>query len=231
MIAVIIFNFLELKSMQIILLGVPGAGKGTQANFLKTKFNISQISTGDMLRSAVTNKTELGILAKDYMDRGLLVPDDLIINLVKLRIKEEDCKNGFLLDGFPRTIPQAQAMKDVDIFVDYVIEIQVPDNEIIERLSGRRIHLESGRIYHIKYNPPKEEGKDDNTGEPLITRDDDVKETILERLATYHKLTEPLVSFYSNWSKENVQNKPTFIHIDGTKSPDQINNYLNEKLS
>jgi adenylate kinase len=217
--------------MQIILLGVPGAGKGTQANFLKTKFNISQISTGDMLRSAVTNKTELGILAKDYMDRGLLVPDDLIINLVKLRIKEEDCKNGFLLDGFPRTIPQAQAMKDVDIFVDYVIEIQVPDNEIIERLSGRRIHLESGRIYHIKYNPPKEEGKDDNTGEPLITRDDDVKETILERLATYHKLTEPLVSFYSNWSKENVQNKPTFIHIDGTKSPDQINNYLNEKLS
>jgi adenylate kinase len=160
-----------------------------------------------------------------------LVPDDLIINLVKLRIKEEDCKNGFLLDGFPRTIPQAQAMKDVDIFVDYVIEIQVPDNEIIERLSGRRIHLESGRIYHIKYNPPKEEGKDDNTGEPLITRDDDVKETILERLATYHKLTEPLVSFYSNWSKENVQNKPTFIHIDGTKSPDQINNYLNEKLS
>jgi len=231
LIAVIIFNFLELKSMQIILLGVPGAGKGTQANFLKTKFNISQISTGDMLRSAVTNKTELGILAKDYMDRGLLVPDDLIINLVKLRIKEEDCKNGFLLDGFPRTIPQAQAMKDVDIFVDYVIEIQVPDNEIIERLSGRRIHLESGRIYHIKYNPPKEEGKDDNTGEPLITRDDDVKETILERLATYHKLTEPLVSFYSNWSKENVQNKPTFIHIDGTKSPDQINNYLNEKLS
>jgi len=217
--------------MQIILLGAPGAGKGTQANFLKTKFNISQISTGDMLRSAVTNKTELGILAKDYMDRGLLVPDDLIINLVKLRIKKEDCKNGFLLDGFPRTIPQAQAMKDVDIFVDYVIEIQVPDNEIIERLSGRRIHLESGRIYHIKYNPPKEEGKDDNTGEPLVTRDDDIKETILERLATYHKLTEPLVSFYSNWSKENVQNKPTFIHIDGTKSPDQINNYLNEKLS
>jgi len=217
--------------MQIILLGAPGAGKGTQANFLNSKFNIPRISTGDMLRSAVTNKTELGISAKDYMDRGLLVPDGLIINLVKLRIKEEDCKNGFLLDGFPRTIPQAQAMKDAEIFVDYVIEIQVPDNDIIERLSGRRIHLKSGRIYHIKYNLPKEEGKDDVTGEPLIIRDDDIEKTILKRLTTYHKQTEPLVSFYSNWSKENVQNKPIFINIDGTKSPNQISNSLNEKLS
>jgi adenylate kinase len=217
--------------MQIILLGAPGAGKGTQASFLKSKFKIPQISTGDMLRSAVTNKTELGILAKDFMDQGLLVPDDLIINLVKLRIEDVDCKNGFLLDGFPRTIPQAQAMKDADIYVDYVIEIQVPDADIIERLSGRRIHLQSGRIYHIKHNPPKVQGKDDITGESLITRDDDIEKTILERLATYHKQTEPLVSFYSNWSKVNTSNKPIFINIDGTKLPDQVNNNLNEKLS
>ena len=217
--------------MQIILLGAPGAGKGTQASFLKSKFKIPQISTGDMLRSAVTNKTELGILAKDFMDQGLLVPDDLIINLVKLRIEDVDCKNGFLLDGFPRTIPQAQAMKDADIYVDYVIEIQVPDADIIERLSGRRIHLQSGRIYHIKHNPPKVQGKDDITGESLITRDDDIEKTILERLATYHKETEPLVSFYSNWSKVNTSNKPIFINIDGTKLPDQVNNNLNEKLS
>jgi len=217
--------------MQIILLGAPGAGKGTQANFLKSKFNIPQISTGDMLRSAVTNKTELGISAKDYMDRGLLVPDDLIINLVKLRIKDADCKNGFLLDGFPRTIPQAQAMKDADIYVNYVVEIQVSDSDIVERLSGRRIHPESGRIYHIKHNPPKAEGKDDATGEPLVIRDDDIEKTILERLVTYHKQTEPLVSFYLDWSKKNIPNKPIFINIDGTKSPDQVNLDLNEKLT
>ena len=217
--------------MKIILLGAPGAGKGTQATFLKSKFNIPQISTGDMLRSAVKNKTELGVSAKDYMDQGLLVPDDLIINLVKLRINEDDCKNGFLLDGFPRSIPQAQAMKDIGINIDYVIEIQVPDEDIIERLSGRRIHLESGRIYHIKYNPPKEEGKDDITGEPLIIRDDDIKETILKRLETYHHQTEPLVSFYSSWSNENIENSPIFISVEGTKSPNKVNNELNEKLS
>ena len=217
--------------MKIILLGAPGAGKGTQATFLRTKFNIPQISTGDMLRSAVTNKTELGVSAKDFMDRGLLVPDDLIINLVKLRINEDDCKNGFLLDGFPRSIPQAQAMKDISINIDYVIEIQVPDEDIIERLSGRRIHLESGRIYHIKYNPPKEEGKDDITDEPLIIRDDDIKETILKRLETYHHQTEPLVSFYSSWSNENIENSPVFISVEGTKSPNKVNHELNEKLS
>ena len=217
--------------MQIILLGAPGAGKGTQANFLKIKFGISQISTGDMLRSAVNKKTDLGVLAKDYMDRGLLVPDELIINLVKLRIQEDDCKNGFLLDGFPRTIPQAQAMKDAEIFVNYVIEIKVPDNDIIERLGGRRIHAKSGRIYHIKYNPPQKEGKDDITGEALITRDDDTKETILKRLATYHEQTEPLVTFYSDWAKEQDKNKPKFIKIDGTKSPDQVNNDLDRKVS
>ena len=217
--------------MKIILLGAPGAGKGTQATFLRTKFNIPQISTGDMLRSAVTNNTELGVSAKDYMDRGLLVPDDLIINLVKLRINEDDCKNGFLLDGFPRSIPQAQAMKDIGINIDYVIEIQVPDEDIIERLSGRRIHLKSGRIYHIKYNPPKEEGKDDITGEPLIIRDDDIKETILKRLETYHHQTEPLVFFYSSWSNENIENSPIFISVEGAKSPNKIRNELNEKLS
>jgi adenylate kinase len=217
--------------MKIILLGAPGAGKGTQATFLKSKFNIPQISTGDMLRSAVTNKTELGVSAKDYMDRGLLVPDDLIINLVKLRINEDDCKNGFLLDGFPRSIPQAQAMKDIGIDIDYVIEIQVPDEVIIERLSGRRIHLESGRIYHIKYNPPIEEEKDDITGEPLIIRDDDIKETILKRLETYHHQTEPLVFFYSSWSNENIENSPIFISVEGAKSPNKIKNELNEKLS
>ena len=217
--------------MKIILLGAPGAGKGTQATFLRTKFNIPQISTGDMLRSAVTNKTELGVSAKDYMDRGLLVPDDLIINLVKFRINEDDCKNGFLLDGFPRSIPQAQAMKDIGINIDYVIGIQVPDEVIIERLSGRRIHLESGRIYHIKYNPPIEEEKDDITGEPLIIRDDDIKETILKRLETYHHQTEPLVSFYSSWSNENIENSPIFISVEGTKSPNKVNNELNEKLS
>ena len=217
--------------MKIILLGAPGAGKGTQATFLKTKFNIPQISTGDMLRSAVTNKTELGVTAKDYMDRGLLVPDDLIINLVKLRINEDDCKNGFLLDGFPRSIPQAQAMKDIGIDIDYVIEIHVPDEDIIERLSGRRIHLKSGRIYHIKHNAPQEEGKDDITGEPLIIRDDDIKETILKRLDTYHQQTEPLVSFYSSWSNENIENSPILINVEGTKSPNKINNELNEKLS
>ena len=217
--------------MKIILLGAPGAGKGTQATFLKTKFNIPQISTGDMLRSAVINKTELGVSAKDYMDRGLLVPDDLIINLVKLRINEDDCKNGFLLDGFPRSIPQAQAMKDIGIDIEYVIEIQVPDEVIIERLSGRRIHLESGRIYHIKYNPPIEEEKDDITGEPLIIRDDDIKKTILKRLETYHQQTEPLVSFYSSWSNENIENSPIFISVEGAKSPNKIRNELNEKLS
>ena len=217
--------------MQIILLGAPGAGKGTQANFLKKKYNISQISTGDMLRSAVSDKTELGMSAKNYMDQGLLVPDDLIINLVKLRIKDDDCKNGFLLDGFPRTIPQAQAMKSVGIIVDYVIEIKVPDDAIIERLGGRRIHPESGRIYHIKYNPPRKEGKDDVTGEPLIIRDDDIKETILQRLVTYHQQTEPLVSFYSDWSKEKINKKPVFVAIDGTESPDEIKNNINKQLT
>ena len=217
--------------MKIILIGAPGAGKGTQASFLKEKYKIPQISTGDMLRAAVKGRTNLGLRAEDYMNQGQLVPDKLIIDLVKLRIGEDDCKNGFLLDGFPRTIPQAEAMKSAGILVEYVIEIEVPDNDIIERLSGRRIHPESGRIYHIKYNPPKEEGKDDVTGEPLIIRDDDIKETILQRLQTYHEQTEPLVFFYSEWSKENTKDRPRFINIDGTKSPSQISINLDKELS
>ena len=181
--------------MNIILLGAPGAGKGTQASFLKNQYEIPQISTGDMLRTAVKNNTELGMKAKEFMDKGELVPDSLIIALVKLRVKHDDCINGFLLDGFPRTIPQAEALATAGLKIDIVIEINVPDEKIIERLSGRRIHPESGRIYHIKYNPPKKDGVDDITGDPLIIRSDDVAETIIKRLKNYHDQTEPLIKF------------------------------------
>ena len=216
--------------MRIILIGAPGAGKGTQANFLKNKFKIPQISTGDMLRSAVKDKTDLGIKAKGYMDDGGLVPDNLIIDLVKLRVEMKDCENGFLLDGFPRTIPQAEAMKDAQIFIDFVLEIKVKDEVIINRLTGRRIHSESGRIYHIEHNPPITEGIDDISGDPLIIRDDDKKETILKRLNTYHEHTEPLVKFYSKWSANNEQNSPNFISIDGDDSSEKINEILNKIL-
>jgi adenylate kinase len=216
--------------MRIILIGAPGAGKGTQANFLTNKFKIPQVSTGDMLRSAVKDKTDLGIKAKGYMDDGGLVPDNLIIDLVKLRVEMKDCENGFLLDGFPRTIPQAEAMKEAQIFIDFVLEIQVKDEVIINRLTGRRIHSESGRIYHIEYNPPIIEGIDDISGDPLIIRDDDKKETILKRLNTYHEYTEPLVKFYSKWSANNKQNSPNFISIDGDDSSEKINEILNKIL-
>ncbi|MSQ80662.1 MAG: adenylate kinase [Candidatus Methylopumilus sp.] len=186
--------------MRIILLGAPGAGKGTQAQILKDKFNIPQISTGDMLRTAIKANTKLGLEAKKFMDSGALVPDKLIIELVKERIQDDDCKQGFLLDGFPRTIPQAEAMKHATITIDMVIEIDVPDDVILERLSGRRTHLASGRIYHIHNNPPKIQGKDDVTGEALIQRDDDKKETILKRLDVYHSQTKPLVNYYSKWA-------------------------------
>ncbi|MDB4138499.1 adenylate kinase [Methylophilaceae bacterium] len=217
--------------MKIILLGAPGAGKGTQAQYLKQKFNIPQISTGDMLRTAVGNKTDLGIKAKNFMDNGELVPDQLIINLVKLRISEQDCENGFLLDGFPRTIPQAEAMSSEGININVVIEIKVPDQTIIERLSGRRIHMSSGRIYHITNNPPKNAGIDDETGEQLVIRDDDIKETIMKRLETYHRETEPLVNFYSSWKNKNMSTKPIFISIDGSKKAIDINNMISEKIS
>ena len=213
--------------MNIILLGAPGAGKGTQANFLKSKFNIPQISTGDMLRSAVQANNDLGIKAKQFMDSGELVPDSLIIDLVKLRITQADCMHGFLLDGFPRTIPQAEAMSDSGINVDFVIEIDVPDNVIIERLSGRRIHPASGRVYHIKYDPPKRDGVDNETGDPLVIRDDDVEETIIKRLKNYHDQTEPLVNFYANYSKDP---KPKSLKVNGTASPESINETLKDLL-
>ena len=172
--------------MRLILLGAPGAGKGTQANFIKEKYNIPQISTGDMLRAAIKAGTELGLAAKKVMDAGQLVSDDIIIGLVKERLKEADCANGYLFDGFPRTIAQADAMKDSGVKIDYVLEIDVPDELIVERMSGRRSHPASGRVYHVKFNPPKVEGKDDVTGEPLVQRDDDTEETVKKRLAVYH---------------------------------------------
>jgi adenylate kinase len=216
--------------MKIILIGAPGAGKGTQAAFITKEFDIPQISTGDMLREAVQAKTELGLQAKDFMNQGKLVPDDLIIDLVKLRINKEDCKKGFLLDGFPRTIPQAQAMIDEDITIDYVIEVAVPDHEIIKRLTGRRIHPASGRIYHITNNPPKKDGFDDITGEPLVLRDDDKESTIIQRLKTYHEQTEPLVNFYSNLSNKDLQSELSFISINGINQPDNINSEIVDKL-
>lgn len=200
--------------MRIILLGAPGAGKGTQAQILKDKFNIPQISTGDMLRAAIKANTKLGLEAKQFMDSGALVPDQLIIELVKERIQNEDCKQGFLLDGFPRTIPQAEAMKQASISIDIVIEIDVPDNVIVERLSGRRTHLASGRIYHIQNNPPKIQDKDDITGEPLVQRDDDKKETILKRLDVYHSQTKPLVDYYSK-SAASENKGLRYIKING----------------
>ena len=208
--------------MRLILLGGPGAGKGTQANFIKEKFGIPQISTGDMLRQAVKDGTELGKEAKKYMDAGQLVPDDVIIGLVKERIKEPDCEKGFLFDGFPRTIPQAEAMKEAGVKIDYVVEIAVPDEEIIKRMSGRRVHLPSGRTYHIIYNPPKVEGKDDVTGEPLVQREDDKEETVRKRLEVYHAQTEPLVDFYKKWEASGDPDAPKYIRIDGVGTVEEI---------
>ncbi len=208
--------------MRLILLGGPGAGKGTQAKFICEKFGIPQISTGDMLRAAVKEGTELGKEAKKYMDAGQLVPDDVIIGLVKERIKQPDCEKGFLFDGFPRTIPQAEAMKEAGVKIDYVVEISVPDEEIIKRMSGRRVHLPSGRTYHIIYNPPKEEGKDDVTGEPLVQRDDDKEEVVRERLKIYHEQTEPLVDYYKKWEASGDPNAPKYIKIDGIGTVEEI---------
>ncbi|HWT28275.1 MAG TPA: adenylate kinase, partial [Methylophilaceae bacterium] len=190
--------------MRIILLGAPGAGKGTQATFIKEKFNIPQISTGDMLRAAVKAGTQLGLEAKKFMDAGGLVPDEVIIGLVKERIKDEDCKSGFLFDGFPRTIPQAEAMKQAGVGIDYVVEIDVPDEEIVKRMSGRRAHLASGRTYHVVFNPPKVAGKDDVTGEDLVQRDDDREEVVQKRLEVYHAQTEQLVGYYSDWASSGI---------------------------
>ncbi len=201
--------------MRLILLGPPGAGKGTQANYIKEKFGIPQISTGDMLRAAVKAGTPLGLEAKKIMDAGGLVRDDIIIGLVKDRLKEPDCAKGYMFDGFPRTIPQAEAMKEAGVPIDYVLEIDVPDSEIITRMSGRRVHVASGRTYHVKFNPPKTEGKDDVTGEPLIQRDDDKEETVKKRLEVYHSQTKPLVAYYSKWAANGDAKAPKYRKIAG----------------
>jgi adenylate kinase len=208
--------------MRLILLGAPGAGKGTQATFICQKFGIPQISTGDMLRAAVKAGTPLGVVAKKVMDSGGLVSDDIIIGLVKERITQPDCTNGFLFDGFPRTIPQADAMKAAGVRLDVVLEIDVPDSAIIERMSGRRAHLPSGRTYHVKFNPPKVPGKDDVTGEDLIQRDDDKEETVRKRLEVYQSQTRPLVEYYSAWAATGDGGAPRYARISGTGSVDEI---------
>ena len=208
--------------MRLILLGAPGAGKGTQAAFLCQKFGIPQISTGDMLRAAVKAGTELGLAAKKVMDAGGLVSDDIIIGLVKERITQADCANGFLFDGFPRTIPQAEAMKAAGVKIDVVLEIDVPDSAIIERMSGRRVHVASGRTYHVTFNPPKVAGKDDATGEDLIQREDDKEETVRKRLEVYHQQTQPLVDYYNQWSATGDDAAPKCRKISGVGSVDQI---------
>lgn len=208
--------------MRLILLGGPGAGKGTQANLIKEKYNIPQISTGDMLRAAVKAGTELGKQAKVLMDAGALVSDEVIIGLVKERIQEADCANGFLFDGFPRTIPQADAMKAAGVAIEAVVDIDVPDDEIVKRMSGRRAHLASGRTYHVVYNPPKEEGKDDVTGEPLVQRDDDKEETVKKRLDVYHEQTEPLIGYYKDWEATGEAAAPKYIQVNGVGKVDEI---------
>ena len=208
--------------MRLILLGGPGAGKGTQASFIKGKYGIPQISTGDMLRAAVKAGSPMGIAAKKVMDSGALVSDDIIIGLVKERIRESDCAKGFLFDGFPRTIPQADAMKAAGVVIDVVVEIAVDDNAIVERMSGRRTHPSSGRTYHVKFNPPKVAGKDDVTGEDLIQRDDDKEETVKNRLAVYHEQTKPLVAYYGDWAASGVGGAPRYVRIAGVGKVEEI---------
>jgi len=208
--------------MRIILLGGPGAGKGTQAAFITEKYNIPQISTGDMLRAHVKSGSELGVAAKKIMDAGGLVSDDIIMGMVKERITQDDCANGYLFDGFPRTLPQADALKEGGVEVDAVVEISVDDNEIIRRMSGRRVHLASGRTYHVVFNPPKEEGKDNQTGEPLIQRDDDQEETVRARLNVYHEQTEPLISYYTDYANSGSDNAPSYVKVDGIGGVDEI---------
>jgi len=214
--------------MRIILLGAPGAGKGTQAQFLMAKFGIPQISTGDMLRAAIKAGTELGKKAKEVMDAGQLVSDELIIGLVKERIAEDDCKSGFLLDGFPRTIPQADAMKENGVSIDHVIEFDVPDEVIVERMAGRRVHSGSGRVYHLVYNPPKVADKDDETGDELSIRPDDEEATVRKRLGIYHEQTKPLVQYYQT---EAATGACAYLTIDGTQPVTQVSDLLAEKLS
>src|SRR5512144_489801 len=208
--------------MRLILLGPPGAGKGTQATFVKEAFGIPQISTGDMLRAAVKAGTPLGLAAKKIMDSGALVSDEIIIGLVRDRLKEPDCAKGYLFDGFPRTIPQAEAMKSAGVAIDYVLEIDVPDSAIVERMSGRRVHVASGRTYHVKFNPPKVAGRDDATGEALIQREDDREETVRHRLAVYHAQTKPLVAYYQRWAATGDPRAPRYRKVNGRGSVESI---------
>jgi adenylate kinase len=208
--------------MRLILLGPPGAGKGTQATYIKEAYGIPQISTGDMLRAAVKAGSPLGLAAKKVMDSGALVSDDIIIGLVKERLTAADCAKGYLFDGFPRTIPQADAMKDAGVRIDYVLEIDVPDAAIVERMSGRRVHIASGRTYHVTFNPPKVPGKDDVTGEDLIQREDDKEETVKNRLAVYHAQTEPLVAYYQKWAATGDPRAPKYRSVDGLASVDAV---------
>lgn len=212
--------------MRLILLGPPGAGKGTQAAFLTQRYGIPQISTGDMLRAAVKAGTPLGLAAKKVMDAGGLVSDELIIGLVQDRLKQPDCASGYLFDGFPRTIPQADALKNAGVKLDYVVEIEVPDSDIITRMSGRRVHPASGRSYHVAFNPPKVEGKDDVTGEPLVQRDDDREETVRNRLNVYQQQTRPLVDYYSSWAAREAAVAPKYRKISGVGSVDEITQRL-----
>lgn len=210
------------RGMKLILLGPPGAGKGTQAKAICEKYSIPQISTGDMLRAAVRAETSLGIEAKKVMDTGELVSDDLILQLVRDRISEDDCASGYLLDGFPRTIAQAEGMKKLGIGVDFVVELQVVNAEIIERISGRRIHLASGRVYHVKFNPPKTENLDDESGEPLIQRDDDTEQTVRKRLQVYHEQTAPLIDYYSGNEDKNSDDDPVLVRVNGSGDLNEI---------
>ncbi|MBF8221804.1 adenylate kinase [Halomonas sp. 328] len=216
--------------MRLILLGAPGAGKGTQAQFICERFKIPQISTGDMLRAAVKEGSELGLKVKEIMTSGGLVSDEIIIALVKERIAQPDCENGFLFDGFPRTIPQAEAMKEAAVKIDHVLEIAVDDEEIVKRLAGRRVHPGSGRVYHVEYNPPKETGKDDVTGEALIQRDDDQESTVRNRLAVYHDQTAPLVDYYQQWAKQDAAAAPAYHRVEGVGSVDDITRQVIEAL-
>jgi adenylate kinase len=216
--------------MRLILLGGPGAGKGTQAAFITQRYGIPQISTGDMLRAAAKAGTAVGVAAKLVMDRGDLVSDDIIIGLVKERITAPDCRAGFLFDGFPRTIPQAQAMRQARVDLDHVVEIQVPDAVIIERMSGRRVHIGSGRTYHVRFNPPRVAGKDDATGEDLVQREDDQEDKVRNRLVKYHGETEPLVDYYRKWSQTGDPRAPRLHTVDGIGSVDQVRNRIFEAL-
>ncbi|SAI55839.1 adenylate kinase [Bordetella ansorpii] len=216
--------------MRLILLGPPGAGKGTQAAFLTQHYGIPQISTGDMLRAAVKAGTPLGIEAKKVMDAGGLVSDEIIIGLVQDRLKQDDCAKGYLFDGFPRTIPQADALKSAGVKLDFVVEIEVPDSDIIERMSGRRVHPASGRTYHVRFNPPKVEGQDDVTGEPLVQRDDDREETVRHRLSVYQQQTRPLVDYYAGWAQQDPSVAPQYRKISGVGSVEEIKSRLAQAL-